>query len=91
MINYIFTQNFLHKYNFLHQCMPLEYNQKDAMFSLSVYFYKLLYMFQAIPQPIIRSITHYIQRQVLSNQYCCLLLSWMKWKFLTTSTSYTSK
>jgi len=30
-----------------------------------------LYMFQAVPQPIIRSTKVYIQRQVLSNQYCC--------------------
>jgi hypothetical protein len=37
----------------------------------SIYFYKLLYMFQAVPPPIIRSTKLYIQRQVLSNQYCC--------------------
>ena len=36
-------------------------------------------MFQAVPPPIIRSAKLYIQRQVLSNQYCCLLLSWMGW------------
>jgi hypothetical protein len=41
------------------------------MFSRSVYFYKLLYMFQAVPPPIIRSTKLYIQRQVLSNKYCC--------------------
>jgi hypothetical protein len=41
---------------------------------LSVYFYKLLYMFQAVPSPIIRSTKLYIQCHVLSNQYCCLLL-----------------
>ena len=29
------------------------------------------YMFQAVPSPIIRSTKLYIQRQVLSNQYCC--------------------
>jgi hypothetical protein len=45
----------------------LKYNQKDATFSRSVYFYKLLYTFQAVPQPIIRSTKLYIQCQVLSN------------------------
>jgi len=44
-------------------------NQQDATFSRSIYFYKLLYMFQAVPPPIIRSTKLYIQRQVLSNQY----------------------
>jgi len=29
-------------------------------------------MFQAVPPPIIRSTKLYIQRQVLSDQYCCL-------------------
>jgi len=120
----------------------LKYNQQDATFSRSIYFYKLLHMFQAITPPlirrtktvhtasgivkpillpaafveemklrpssgaqnctysvrycqtstaaccfrgrdgtppIIRSTKLYIQRQVLSNQYCCLLLSWMRW------------
>ena len=57
----------------------LKYNQQDATFSRSTYFYKLLYMFQAVPPPTIRSTKLYIQRQVLSNQYCCLLLSWMRW------------
>jgi hypothetical protein len=33
----------------------LKYNQKDATFSRSIYFYKLLCMFQAVPPPIIRS------------------------------------
>jgi len=33
----------------------LKYNQQDATFSWSIYFYKLLYMFQAVPPPIIRS------------------------------------
>ena len=46
-------------------------NQQDASFSRSIYFYKLLYMFQAVPPPIIRSTKLYIQCQVLSNQYCC--------------------
>jgi hypothetical protein len=55
--------------------ISLKYNQQDATFSRSIYFYKLLYMFQAFTPPIIRSTKLYIQRQVLSNQYCCLLLS----------------
>ena len=55
-----------------------QYNQQDAKFSRSIYFYKLLYMFQAVPPPIIRSTKLYIQHQVLSKQYCCLLLSWMR-------------
>ena len=56
-----------------------KYNQQDATFSPYIYFNKLLYMFQAVPPPIIRSTKLYIQRQVLSNQYCCRLLSWMRW------------
>jgi len=40
-------------------------------------FYKLFYMFQAVSPPIIRGTKLYIQRQVLSNQYYCLLLSRM--------------
>ena len=51
--------------------ISLKYNQKGATFSLSIYFSKLLYMFQAVPPPIIRSTKLYIQRQVLSNQCCC--------------------
>jgi len=61
--------------------LSLKYNQQDATFFRSIYFYKLLYMFYAVPPPIIRSTKLYIQRQVLSNQYCCLLLSWMRWNF----------
>ena len=57
----------------------LKYNQQDATFSRSAYFSKLLYMFQAVPPPIIRRTKLYTQRPVLSNQYCCLLLSWMRW------------
>ena len=49
------------------------------MFSRPIYFYKLFYMFQAVPPPITRSTKQYVQRQVLSNQYCCLLLLWMRW------------
>jgi len=59
--------------------ISLKYNQQDTTFSRSIYFYKFFYMFQAVPPPIIRSVKLYIQRQVLSNQYCCLLLSWMRW------------
>jgi hypothetical protein len=61
--------------------IALKYNQQNAMFSRSIYFYKLLYMFQAVPPPIIRSTKLYIQRQVLSNQYCCLLSLWMRWNY----------
>ena len=45
--------------------VSLKYNQQDASFSQSIYFYKLLYMFQAVPLPIISSTKLYIQRQVL--------------------------
>jgi len=49
----------------IHVCyicdISLKYNQQDARFSLSIYFYKLLYMFQAVPPPIIRSTKLYIQ------------------------------
>ena len=64
--------------------ISLKYTQQDATFSRYVYFYKLPYMFQAVFPPIIRSTKLYIQRQVLSNQYCFLLLSWMR-----SSISYT--
>ena len=59
---------------YISKVRPKTYN-----FSRSIYFYKLLYMFQAVPPPIIKITKLYIQRQVLSNQYCCLLLSWMRW------------
>jgi len=75
-------RNFLTALTFTCPCITsisLKYNQQDATFSLSIYFYKLLYMFQAVPSPNIRSTKLYIQRQVLSNQFCCLLLSWMRW------------
>jgi hypothetical protein len=62
--------------------ISLKYNQQDAMFCRSIYFYKFLYMFQAVSPPIIRSTKLYIQRQVLSNQHCCLLLSWVRWNFV---------
>jgi len=35
--------------------MSLKYDQRSAKFSRSIYFYKLLCMFQAVPPPIIRS------------------------------------
>jgi hypothetical protein len=69
--------------------ISLKYNQQDATFSRSIYFYKFLYMFQAVPPPIIRSTKLYIQRQLLSNQaagnsigltisdaVCTVLCSW---------------
>jgi len=59
--------------------ISVKYNQQDATFSRSIYFYKLLHMFHEVPPPIIRSTKLYIQRQVLSKQHCCLLLSWMRW------------
>jgi len=34
--------------------VSLRYNQQDATFCRSIYFYKLLYMFQAVPPPIIQ-------------------------------------
>jgi hypothetical protein len=71
----------------------LKYNSRDATFSRSIYFYKLRYIFQAVSPRIIRSTKLYIQRQVLSNKYCCLLLSWnyisstltalLVWQYLT--------
>jgi len=35
------------------------------------FFYKFLYMSQAVPAYIVRSTELYIERQVLSDQYCC--------------------
>ena len=46
--------------------LSLKYNQEDATSSPSIYFYKFLCMFQAVPPPIIRSTKLYIQRQVLT-------------------------
>jgi len=48
---------------------------------------KLLYMFQAVSPPIIRSTNLYIQRQVLSKQHCSLPLSCMRWKELRSISS----
>ena len=47
--------------------ISLKYNQQDTTFSRYIYFYKLLYIFQAVPPPIIRSTKLYIQRRV---RYC---------------------
>jgi len=77
-VNYCFLLNL----TFICPCIgsiSLKNNQQDAALSRSIYFYKLLYIFQAVPPSIVRSIKLYIQRQALSNQYCCLLLSWMRW------------
>jgi hypothetical protein len=90
---------------FIYPCIAsisLKHNQQDEMFSRSLYFYELLYMFQVVPPPIIRSTKLYIQRQVLSTntvacwcrgwdgishpQYCCLLLSWMRCSISSTIT-----
>jgi hypothetical protein len=51
--------------------ISLKYNQQDATYSRSIYFYKLICMIQAVLPPIIRSTKLYILRQVLSKQYCC--------------------
>jgi hypothetical protein len=54
---------------FICPCMAsisLKYKQKDATFSRSIYFYKLLYTFQVVTLPIIRSTKLYIQYHVLS-------------------------
>jgi len=43
---------------FIYPCIlsiSLKYNQQDATFSRSIYFYKFLYMFQTVPPPIVRS------------------------------------
>jgi hypothetical protein len=45
--------------------ISLKYNRQDATFSRYIYFYKLLYMFQAVSPPIIRSTNLYIQHQAL--------------------------
>jgi hypothetical protein len=58
----------------LRRTQTLNYKQQDTTFPRPIYFYKLLHMFQAVPPPIIRSTKLYIQRQVVSKQYCCLLL-----------------
>ena len=42
-------------------------------------FLQTLYMFQAVPPPIIRSTKTVHAASGIVNQYCCLLLSWMRW------------
>jgi hypothetical protein len=49
-----------------------------------IYFCEMLYMFQAVPSPIIRSSKLYIQHRVLSRLYCYLSLSWKIWIFTAT-------
>jgi hypothetical protein len=69
----------------------LKYNQQDATISPSIYFYKLLYMFQAVSPPIIRSTKRYIQLQVLSNQYCfyvpCAIVGEMELSSISSTTA----
>jgi hypothetical protein len=91
-LQWIFKKELFIYITFICPCITsisLKYNQQDAKFSRSIYFYKLLYMFQAVPLPIIRSTKLYIQHQVLSNQYCCLLLSWMRWNSMIAAGSST--
>ena len=42
-------------------------------------FLQTLYMFRAAPLPIIRSTKTIHTASGIGNQYCCLLLSWMRW------------
>jgi len=56
----------------------------NATFSRSIYFYKLLYMFQEVPPPIIKSTKLYIERQVLSNLYCYCSIGF-RWFLFTSS------
>jgi hypothetical protein len=82
---YYFIKHVMVSLTFICLCIAnisLKYNQQDATPARSIYFYKLLYMFQAVPPPIIRSTKPYIQHQVLSDQYCCLLLSLMRWNYV---------
>jgi len=69
---YYFIKHVMVSLTFMCPCIAnisLKYNQQDATLAHSIYFYKLLYMFQAVPPPIIRSTKPYIQRRVLSDQY----------------------
>jgi hypothetical protein len=77
--NKIITKKFFDFHMSVHRKYISKVRPKTCNFSQSIYFYKLLYMFQAVPPPIIRSTKLYIQRQLLSNQYSRLLLSWMRW------------
>ena len=54
--------------------ISLKYNQPDATFSRHIYFYKLFYMFQAVPPPITRS-----TKQLLSFLYRASFQH-MEWK-----------
>jgi hypothetical protein len=55
------------------------YIQQDAML-YSLFFWKLLYMFQVVPSPIIRSAYDCIYSiWYLSHRYCYLPLSWKSW------------
>ena len=54
---------------FIYQCITnvfFEVQPTRCNVSRFIYFYKILYMFQAVPPPIIRSTELYIQCQVLS-------------------------
>jgi len=57
-------QHFILFLKFICPCIAsvsLKYNQQDATFPCSIFFfYKLFYMFQAVPPPIIRSTKLYI-------------------------------
>jgi len=57
----------------IRQCdlASLKYNQQYAMFSRSIYFYKLLYMFQVFPPPILCSISSTIAAVLV---WQCLML-----------------
>jgi len=44
----------------LRRKQPLKYNQQNATFSRSIYFYKLFHMFQAVPPTIVSSTKLYI-------------------------------
>ena len=55
---------------FIGPCIAIifpKYNQQDITLLNFIYIYKTLYMFQAVPPPIIRRTKLYIQLQVLSN------------------------
>jgi hypothetical protein len=56
--------------------------QQDATI-LELFISSLLYMFRAIPSPIIRStlVTVHTASGIVK-QYCCWLVSWMRWNCL---------
>ena len=78
-INYWYDREYSFDVHMSVHCNYISKVQPTRCNVFSVYFYKFLYMFHVVPPHIIRSTKLYIQRQVLSNQYCCLLLSWMRW------------